>query len=759
MATTYRHIGKATPRKDARDVVTGKIQYIDDMKVPRMLYARVLKSPHPHAEITGIDTSRARAMGGVRAVVTHEDAPPWRGGTPPHRRILNKRVRFVGDAVALVAADSLEIADEALGLISVEYHLLPPVYDVEEAMKPGAPQLYEEFPGNIFPRGAPEFGPKALQQIVLGDIEQGFREADVIAEGTCAYENLPNPLPPEPPGLIARWENPNQLTVWISSQSSCMNRLVAQPFMGLVDVRAISAQCGGSYGTKNGNLMQIGWAAALAKVTGRPVKLCMTKEEHFTTYTVRLGSRIHARVGIKKDGAITAISGQWLVNAGAASETAQGMVAVGCGEAQVALRCQNWDLQPHVVCTNRNPSGVVRGFGGQELKSALMPLVSRAVEKAGLDPLEFYKKNFVKAGDSYLWRDGIWWTCRGIDYTRAMDKGAEVFGWKDKWKGWGKSTSVDGPRRTGVGVGIHGNADVGEDPSEAYVRLNPDGTAVISVCASESGMGQRSSLCKMAAEVLNIPLEKVNMSPPDTLVNPFEFGLVGSRGTYAVASAVINAAEDARKKLFQMAAPALGAKPEDLDTRDGYIFPVYSPEKRIPWRRVLSIFATLTGEGRFQTDFSLPNFMMVFAEVEVDTETGKADLRKIVTATDCGQIIDPLVLEGQLHGSLGAAGTDTALFEETIIDARTGRIVNGNMIDYKWRTYPDLPEFQTVALETPIPSHRFHALGVGEISTAPGPAAVLMAVYNATGYKFSDYPMTPAKILKALESSRGRRSP
>jgi xanthine dehydrogenase molybdenum-binding subunit len=757
MAEHYRHIGKPTPRKDARDIVTGKAQYIDDLHPPKMLYGKALKSPHPHARITHIDTGRAEVYPGVRAVLTYQSVPPWRAGSPPHRRLLDSKVRFVGDGVALVAADSPETAEEATELIRVEYEQLPAVYDVEEALKPGAPQIYDEFPGNLFPRGAPEFGRKALQEIVLGDVEKGFREADFVAEGTYAYENIPNPLPPEPPGVIAEWEGPNQLTVWISSQSASMNRLVSQPFMGLADVRAISTQCGGSYGTKNGNLIQIGWAAALARATGRPVKIYLTKEEHFTTYTLRLGSRMRGKVGIKKDGTVTAVSAEWLVNAGAASETAQGMVAVGCGEAQLALRCENWNFQPHVVCTNRNPSGVVRGFGGQELKSALMPLVTLALEKAGLDPLAFYKKNFIKGGDGYYWRDGIWHVCRGIDYGRAMDRGAEVFGWGEKWKGWGQATAVTGPRRTGVGVSIHGNADVGEDPSEAYVRLNPDGTAVISVCASESGMGQRSSLCKMVAEVLNLPLDKVNMTPQDTLVNPFDFGLVGSRGTYAVGTAVINAAEDARKKLFELAAPAFGAKPEDLDTKDGKLFTVFNPEKALPWRRVLGIMQTCLGQGRFETDFTLPNFMMVFAEVDVDTETGKADLTRIVVASDCGQIIDPLVLEGQLHGSLGAAGTDTALCEETIIDQRNGRILNGNMIDYKWRTYPDLPEFKIAVLETPMPSHRFGAIGIGEISTAPGPAAVLMAVYNAIGTRIMDYPATPAKILKALGKTGGAR--
>jgi len=750
MAKEYRYIGKATQRRDAREIVTGKAKYIDDIKLPKMLYGRVLRSPYPHANIKNIDISKAEAYPGVKVVLTYMNVPEWKSGTPSHRRVLSRTVLFVGDAVALVAAETKEIAEEALELIDVEYERLPAIYDVEEAMKPDAPQLYSEFPGNVFLRGCPLFGPKTLQEIVMGDVEKGFREADFIVEGTCAYENIPNPLPPEPPGVIAVWEDPDQLTIWGASQSASMIRLAAQPYLKLADVRGISTQCGGSYGTKHANLVVLGHAAALAKATGRPVKIYYTKEEHFNAFTLRLGSRIHANVGIKKDGTVTAVSGEWLVNTGASSELAQGQVAVGCGEAQLMLRCSNWNLQPKVVCTNRNPSGVVRGFGGQELKSALIPILTVAMEKADLDPVEFFKKNFVKAGDGYYWRDGNWWVYRGVDYSKAMQKGAVVFGWKDKWKGWYKPTAVDGTKRRGVGVGLHGNADIGEDESEAYVKLNPDSTAVLHACVSESGMGQRSSLCKMVAEVLNLPFDRVNMTPPDTLVNPFEFGLAGSRGTYAVGSAVIEAAEDAKRKLFELAAPILNARPEDLETEDGTIYVRGKPEARIPWRRAMGLTRTCTGQGRFEPDFSLANFMMIYAEVEVDVETGKAKLLRVVATTDCGQIIDPLALEGQIYGSLGSAGIDTALFEESVLDRTTGHILSGNMMDYKWRTFLDLPEFQNVILETPTSSHRFKAIGVGEISTAPGPSAVLMAISNAIGRRIADYPVTPDKILKAL---------
>jgi CO/xanthine dehydrogenase Mo-binding subunit len=753
MAKEYRHIGKATPRKDARDIVTGRAQYIDDIKIPKMLHAKVLGSPYPHAKIKSIDTYRAEAYPGVQAVLTYKNVPNWKFGIPHHRLVLDRTVRFVGDGVALVAAETEETAEEALELIDVEYQVLPAVYDVEEAIKPGTPQLYDEFPRNTLPRGYRGLGPNGLQEIVMGDVEKGFEEADFVVEGTCRYDKSPNPLPPEPPGVITMWEDENRVTVWTAAQSAAQNRFYAQPAMDLADVRVIGTQCGGSYGTKNSNLILLTQAAALSKVTGRPVKLYYSKEEHFNIYSLRLGSRIHGKIGIKKDGTVTAVSGDWYVDTGASSETMPVQIGVGCGEVQLMLRCSNWNLQPSTVCTNRTPSGVVRGFGGQELKSALTPILTIAMEKIGIDPLEFFKKNYIKPGDKFTWRDGIWYTCRSVDYTKAMQKGAEVFGWRNKWKGWGIPTLVEGTKRRGVGVGIHGNADVGEDESEAWVKLNPDSRVVIYSCVSESGMGERSALCKMVAELLDLPLDNVSITPPDTLVNPFEFGLVGSRGTYTVGSAVLEAAANARQKLFELAAPLLDEKPEDMYTGDGVIYVTGKPEKQIPWYRVMGVMRTITGEGRFEPDFSVPNFMMIFTEVEVDIETGKTELIYVVATTDCGQIIDPLVLEGQIHGSLGAAGTDTALLEETVLDTNSGHILNCNMIDFKWRTYLDLPEFKCVILETPIPTHHFKAIGIGEIATSPGPSAVNMAIYNAIGKRILEYPVTPDKILRVLGRS------
>jgi CO/xanthine dehydrogenase Mo-binding subunit len=750
MTGAYRFIGKATPRKDATDIVTGNTRFLNDIKVADLLYGKVLRSPYPHAIITNIDKARALKLTGVKAVITWEDTPDWKGGTPRSMRVLDRKVRFVGDAVALVAATSEEIAQEALSLIDVKYEVLPAVFEMEEALKPDALQLHDEFPGNIVTPGVPFFGPKNLKEVVMGDVEKGFKDADVITEGTFGYENIPNPMPPESPGVIALWEDPDSVTLWVSNQASYMDKITLfHVFDRKVQVRTIGGPCGGSYGSKFMSWQVQAHAVLLSRATGKPVKVVFTKEEHLAAFTLRPGSRMQAKVGMKKDGTVTAISGRWLIDTGYYSMTTQSQVAVGCGEVQIMVRCPNWDLRPTIVCTNRNASGIVRGFGGQELKCALIPLVSLAMEKAGLDPLEFFKKNYVKPGDGYYWRDGTWYTYRGVDYTKTMDKGADVFGWKKKWKGWLKPTAVNGAKKTGIGVGVHGNADIGEDASEAYVRLHPNGTAILFSCITEHGTGQRTNFVKMVAEVLQLPMERVSVAPSDSLINPYEFGPAGSRGTYAIGSAVIAAAQEARQKLFELISPRIGADVSDLDTIDGMIFIKDNPEKRMSWK-AMGIDRTITGYGRFEPDYTLSNCMMTFVEVEVDTETGKVNLLRVVNATDAGQIIDPPGLEGQLNGCLGSGGIDSALFEETVIDHKTGHILNANMIDYKWRTFSELPIIDNVVLETPFPSHRFHAVGVGEIATSPGPSAVLMAVSNAVGVWLHEYPVTPEKVLAAL---------
>ncbi len=750
MGNDYRYIGKSAPRRDASEIVTGTAPFMDDLKFQNLLYGKVLRSPYAHANIKRIDKSKAEALPGVKAVVTWEDIPDWRGGTPRIVRVLDKKVRYVGDAVALVAAASEQVAEEALGLIDVEYEGLPAVFDIDSALKPDAPHLYQELKNNIIPGGTPIYGPNCLTGVVRGDVDKGFAEADVIAEGTFGYENIPNALPAEALGAIAFWEPPNRATIYGTSQAPYMDRVTLfHVFNRELDIRSIGNHVGGSFGTKFMCWQVQAYAIILARAAGRPVKIMFTKEEHMANFTLRIGSRIRAKVGLKKDGTITAVQGDWHVDTGYYSSTTQCQVAVGSGELMILAQCPNWDLKNVIVATNRNASGPTRGFGGQELECSFIPTLSLAMEKAGLDPFEVYKKNFAKPGGGYYWRDGKWYGNRGVDFSNAMDEGARLFGWKDKWKGWLLPTAVDGVKRRGVGVSVHGNADIGEDAAEAYVQLGYNATATIFLCVAEHGTGQKSNYPKLAAEVLQIPPERILMSPADTLVTPYEFGPVGSRGTYAIGSAVINAAEDAKRKLLEIAAPKLGVDPKELDTADGVVFVKSRPDKSIKWK-LIGNDRTILGYGRFDSDFTMCNCLMTFVEVEIDTETGKIRLVRVVNATDIGQVIDPLGLEGQLNACWGSAGIDSTIFEETILDRRTGHILNPNLIDYKWRTFAELPAVENVVLETPFPSHRFHAVGVAEITTSPGPSAALMAVSNAVGAWLHQYPVTPDRVLQVL---------
>jgi CO/xanthine dehydrogenase Mo-binding subunit len=750
MDKNERFIGKSIPRRDGVGIVTGTTPFFDDLKFPNLLFGKVLRSPYAHARLKTIDKSRALALPGVKAVVTWEDIPDWKGGTPRIVRVLDKKVRHVGDTVALVAATSEQVAEEALRLINVDYEVLPAVFDIDAALAPGAPLLYEDLGSNILPGGTPIYGPKCLQGVVQGDVVQGFADADVIAEGIFGYENTPNALPPESIGAVAIWEPPNSATIYGTSQAPYMDKVsLFHVFNREVEFRSIGHNVGGSFGTKIMCWQVQAYAVILARATGCPVKLMFTKEEQMAAFTLRVGSRIQAKVGIKKDGSITAIEGVWHIDTGCYSFTSQCQVAVGSGELQIMTQCPNINLKNIMVATNRNASGATRGFGGQELKCSFMPILDLAMAKANLDPFDVLKKNFVKPGGGYYWRDGEWYDYRGVDYSKAMDKGAELFGWKDKWKGWLQPSAINGVKRRGIGVGVHGNADIGEDAAECYIQLGYNGTATIFLCVSEHGTGQKSNYARLAAEVLQIPPEKISMSPADTLVTPFEFGPVGSRGTYAIGSAVIHAAEDARRKLLEMAAPRLGADPKDLDTANGVIFAKGHPDKGIKWR-MMGNDRTILGYGRFDPDFTMCNCLMSFVEVEVDMETGKVSLVRVVNATDIGRIIDPIGLENQLNGCWGAAGIDSAIFEETIIDHRTGHILNANLIDYKWRTFAELPEAAHAIMETPFPSHRFHAVGIAEITTAPGPSAALMATSNAIGAWMHAYPATPDQVFKAL---------
>lgn len=720
----YRYVGRVNvPRKDAREIVTGKCTFLDDFSLPQLLIGRAKRSPHAHARIKSINVEKARALNGV-------------------------------------AAETREIADEAIELIEAEYEVLPAVTSGIEAIKDGAPQLYPGmFKNNIVTPGYPPFQKDgAFWHLVKGDPEKGFEECAYIAEDTVEFSKMAAPASPEPPGAIVRWEGGRDFTVWCDTQSGYICKITNASVITDCNMDIHTFNVGGSYGNKQSQVQIVSSAAVLSMKTGRPVKFYQTKAEQMCCFETRLGSQVHAKIGMDKDGVVKAVKAEWTVDTGCLSNATQGQIGVGIGEAQLVMcKCPNWDLDTNLVVTNKQPAGIVRGYGGQELNSCLSLLIGRTMREGGFDPVECYKKNYVGEGDVYTWRDGRQWQAHSVSYVKAIEAAAEKFGWKDKWKGWGVPTwtSDDGRYVRGVGCGIIGNADIGEDNTEAYVRVVPDlvgdkARIVLQTNITESGMGQRSNIVKMVAEIMNVPFDKVDITPGDTMINPTGFGLCGSRGTITYGHAVSSAAEDAKHKLFELAKPYLEVAEDSMYLTDYGVATVARPGKFVSWKKLIPQDLTLTGYGQHLENFSTPNMFIVFLEVQVDRETGKVDVLNMLGGTDCGQIIDPSGLEMQAQGGIGSASLDTATFEEHIIDPGTGRTMTYDMIEYKWRPFNEFPEYETCFLESQFDTFQFKATGVGEIAGAAAASATMQAISNAIGVQVAQYPATPDVILKAL---------
>ena len=762
--TDLQYVGKYVPRKDARGIVTGKTTFLDDFKVPNMIYGRALRCPYPHAMVKSIDISKAQAVKGVHAVLTYKDVDPeWKMGWPPQKPVLDDHLRYVGDPVAFVAADSVDIANEAIELIEVEYDLLKPAYNGWDASADDADQLYPgNFDHNEITPGFPFFQPDGpFSHLIRGDVEEGFTECDYIVEDKVEYNKMPNPLAPEPPGCIVRWDGKLDFQVWATCQGPFICKLLASFGMPPEANFKVSAfNVGGSYGNKHSMSQQVLCGVVLSMATSRPVKVFLDKTEQLLCYENRLGSQIEAKIGMDKDGYVKAVKGKWIVEAGSFSNCTQGQVGVGLGETQIIMgACKNWDMDTQLIATNRTPAGIARGYGGMELNACLNLLMCRAMQAGDFDPVEVYKKNYIKDGDQFIWRDGITWTNHGMNYADMIQKTADKFGWKNKWNGWLKPSwvSPDGKKRRGVGVALIGNADAGEDNNECYVRITPDlkGTgADVMICMDvpESGMGERASLSKMAAEILNVPYERVSITEPGQgNGNPGAFGICGSRGTITYGRPVCCACEDLRNQLFSLAAMVLKVPEDTMMLEYGWVVSKHRPELRVAWRDLIPPTLSLTGYGKHVETFGCPSCVITFIEAEVDMETGRAEVKNIVSGSDVGQIIDPSMLEMQMQGGIGSSSLDSALYEENVVDEPTGRVLTSNLIDYKWRPFNEFPEFDTEVLESQFDTFQFKAVGVAEVTGAQMAPALMQAISNAIGVNVSTYPATPDVILKAME--------
>lgn len=774
MTDEFSVIGKRLPRVDAIEKVNGEIKHVADIQLPGMLHTKFLRSPHPHARIVRIDTSQAESLPGVQAILTHKNTPKVhpRG---KFEYLLDETVHKAGEEVAAVAAVTKEIAEEALQLIEVEYEILPAVFDAEEAMQPGAPLIHPEHGSNLFhgtdAHPTPRCSPDGWLTAEVGDVDKGFAEADYIVEGT--YETpIQYNCTPMPRGVVCQWTG-NKLTCWCDVQVPMPAWQDLAKCLGIPqsDTRLVDYPIGG-YGAKEPERTAV-LVALLAKKTGRPVKAQFTREEDVIATHRRLDYKIYGKIGVKKDGTIPAIYNRAITNFGADSQVPLEILATSAIYAgNMLYRWQNSKFDGCSVMTNTTNHAAMNGFGDPEAIFCIERLIDEAAEKIGMDPVEFRIKNCMRYGDrgysrlKYLNSTGpIDWGVVGPDidcFPECIRQVAEKADWKEKWKGWKTPVAVNGAKRRGIGaaIGMHHALFI---PYSAIVKMNQDGTANVLSSAVEHGQGCGTAMTQVVAEALGVRYEDINVILADTAVTPTGLGNVGSCGTSSAINAAKLAADDAKRKLFEIAAAKLDVKPDDLEAKNRRIYVKGHPEKGIPITEVCLAGFQITGTGVNPPvdtirDDKTGKIIYPFAiaatitEVEVDTETGELNVLNIISACDCGRALNPTMIENQIDlGTILSNGWVRS--ESFVIDKSTGVVLNPNLLDYKIMTILDMPKsenMQAIFVETPNDWGPYGAKGFVESAMASGAPAMANAVYNAIGVRIRGDHLTPDRILEAL---------
>ncbi len=740
------------PRVDGLEKVTGSALYAADYSFPGMLYGKILRSKHAHARIVHIDKSKALALEGVKAVITHADAPKeLHAGSPAPRvgqmvadqYVLAEKARYFGDGIAAVAAVSEEILEEALHLIEVEYEPLPAVFDMVEAMKPDAPSIHGTERNLV--------GPPFI--IERGDVEEGFAQAETIFEGH--YETgRPVPCYMEPNACVCRWDRGGKLTIWSSTQCAFMVRGILSQVLGIPahDVRVIVEHMGGGFGAKQDLYQHEFVCAILARETRRPVKMEYSRKESFLGGRSRHPIKITLKQGLGKDGLLTAREVRLVSNTGGYASHGLGITAVGCLDIASLYRCEkNLKIEGISVYTNNPIAGAYRGFGAVQAFFALETQIDEMAVASGVDPLDFRLKNIVGDGDlspseHHILGDGL---------AVCLRRGAEEMGWYERKK-MGRNNSSPLKRGWGVGTEMHSSGaypDI-EEQSNAIIRMNEDGTVNLIIGMADLGTGTRTMAAQIAAEVLGISLGEIRVIDGDTDVTPFDIGAYASRTTYVGGGAVLKAANHLKKQLLELASERLECPLEDLSLIEGRVFAKNAPNEGIAVRDLVSGEGgrpprTLIGQGNNEPTVAY-SFGAHFAEVEVDTEIGQIKVLQVIAVHEIGRAINPVAVAGQIEGGI-QQGIGHALTEDFIIDKKTGRPLNPSFVDYKMPLALDMPKIKTIILEEfPDPSGPFGAKGIGEDPIIPIGPAIGNAVYEATGVRMRELPITPEKFLKAF---------
>lgn len=768
-------IGQSVTRPDALDKVTGGRGYPVNISLPGMLHAKMLRSPYPHAWVRRIDTSEAERLPGVKAVLTAKDVPqiPFcpvyfvptdAKSVIRDMLILSDRVRFAGQPVAAVAAISEEIAEKALGLIDVDYEELPTVFDPEEAMKGGAPQLHDGAPNNIAKNPSFHFG----------DVEAGFAEADHIFEGVYQTQRV-HTCYMEPRVCVVDCDRDGHFTVHSSMQHIFGLREKLAYALGIAESRVTVIKppyIGGGFGGK----LDIGHmeplAALLSEKTRRPVRIEHTRYEDFIS-TARHPIQVWLKTGVKADGTITAREARSILDTGAhATHGAEVIMVHGLFGVVFPYRCPNKKWEGFTVYTNNMIGGGFRGYGCPQGCFAVESQIDEICETLDFDPVEFRLKNAYQKGDPHPFNPN--WTLNSYGYDEALRLGAERIGWSSR----APAGSSPGVRKRGIGVGTQGIwvsgcmgfPDIYEHTG-AIIKLNRDGTADISSGTVDIGSGQIATLCQIAAAELGVGMDKVRMVYADTDTVPFDAPTHASRGTYSSGLAVKAAAAQVRKRVFEIAAGLMEANPDDLDISNGQVYVKGSPHSARPLTDIIHIAespfimdteqgprpssppehkGTIIGSSSLAPPENPSPATALFVEVEVDTETGQVAVLRCVYAHDLGRLINPNAAQGQVEGGM-QQGIGYALMENLVFDPDTGACLSADFLDYKMPTAVEMPRvIESIFIETNEPTGPFGAKSLSEQCVTVPAAAIAAAVYNAIGVRIRDLPITPEKILKAL---------
>ena len=747
-------VGQRVVRIDSRAKATGQARYTADLTLPRMLCGKVLRSPHAHARILNIDTSKAERFRGVRAIVTGKDAAGVKWGVFGYTRdqelLTRDKVRYIGEDVAAVAAEDEDTAMEALKLIEVEYEVLPAVFDPLEATQQGAPQIHDHAENNI----------NIHVPIEIGDVDKAFRDAYYVREDRFVNTEY-GYCQTEPYAVLASCDSDGNLEIWTPNASphtkaKALSNLLQKP---LSKVKVRKVYTGGAFGGRSDIFPGEFIAALLAMEAGRPVKLVYTREESFTSVRQVHSMVVDLKTGVAKDGKLLANEIKVVMDGGAYSSTGPIATSVPFLVWEETYRLPNVRFNGYRVYTNKPVRGMYRCHGRAFLGGLGMQL-DMIAEELGIDPVEMRLKNALRTGDTQATGS----TIISCGLSEAMEQAAEESGWKHKR---GKL-----PHGKGIGMGANGMM-VGfpmgiRGGSSAMIKFNEDAGATLISGVVDNGQGNESMVVQVAADVLGLKMEDINLVSSDSEITPLDQGAYSQAAAFVSANAAMGAAIDAREQILEIASEMLDATVEELDLGDGYVFVKERPERNM-WmgkaiRKALIEDTPIMGRGSYMPKVdqrrewvSNPrgqhagtfSFGAVIAEVEVDTETGQVRVTNVTGAHDCGFAINPMAVEGQLEGSVASGGVGATLLEEHSWDG--GQMLNANMLEYKVPLSVDMPQITPIIVETIDPEGPFGAKEAGLWGSMNMFQAIGNAIYDAVGVWVKEFPITPDKVLAALE--------